>query len=84
MIYLSSIQGPQLTHTTAHTHAAHHTSSSSYQEFEVTCERARIPFPVDAILAGHTELSEPALTAAYGPDFVTRRKAVQALRLRSP
>jgi len=54
------------------------------KEFEVTCERARIPFPVDAILAGHTELPEPALTAAYGPDFVTRRKAVQALRLRSP
>jgi hypothetical protein len=40
------------------------------KEFESVCDRAKIRFPVDHIEAGWTELSEDAVTYAFGPDFV--------------
>jgi hypothetical protein len=38
--------------------------------FEAVCDKYKIGFPVDHILAGKTELSEEAVARAFGPDFV--------------
>ena len=40
--------------------------------FEGVCDKARIRFPVDHILARRTELSQEAVTYAFGPDFVAK------------
>ena len=40
------------------------------------CDKARIRFPVDHILVGKTELSEEAVTYAFGPDFVAKHRAL--------
>ena len=40
--------------------------------FEQVCDKARIKFPVDHILANKTELSQEAVTYAFGPDFVDK------------
>jgi hypothetical protein len=40
--------------------------------FEQVCDKARIRFPVDHILAKRTELSQEAVTYAFGPDFVAK------------
>ncbi len=40
--------------------------------FELVCDKARIKFPVDHILVGKTELSQEAVTYAFGPDFVAK------------
>ena len=40
--------------------------------FETVCDKARIKFPIDHILASKTELSQEAVTYAFGPDFVAK------------
>ena len=40
--------------------------------FELVCDKARIRFPIDHILASRTELSKEAVTYAFGPDFVAK------------
>ena len=45
--------------------------------FEKVCDDARIKFPVDHLIAHQTELSEEAVTYAFGPDFLAKHHMVQ-------
>ena len=40
--------------------------------FEKVCDASQIPFPVDHITAGKTELSPQAVASTFGPDFVAK------------
>ena len=42
------------------------------KEFEKTCDLAKIRFPIDHLIAKRTELSQEAVTYAFGPEFVAK------------